>query len=61
MMRKSASRTFSLSCVDDLVNACICRRSSFGMVHHGRGRVAQLVPIDWAGIGGGGLAVYMTQ
>jgi hypothetical protein len=60
MLRNSASWTFSLSYVDGRVNACICKRSSSGMAHHGRRRVAQLVPIDWAGISGGGLAVYMT-
>ena len=61
MLRNIASRICSLSCVDGRVNACICRRSSSGMVHHGRRRVAQLVPIDWAGNGGRGLAVYMTH
>ncbi len=43
------------------MNACICSRSSSGIVHHGRRRVAHLAPVDKAGDGGGGLVVYITQ
>ena len=57
----SASQTFNLSCRDGRVNTCTCSRSASGMVHHGRQRVALLVPVDRAGAGGGGLAVYMSQ
>jgi len=43
------------------VKACIYRRSASGMVNHGRRSVAQLLLVDRAGSGGGGLAEYMTQ
>ncbi len=42
------------------VNACICRRSVFGMVHQGRWKVAQLLRVAGAMARGGGLAVHMT-
>ncbi len=42
--------------------ACICIHSVSGMVHHGRRRVAQFVPVDRAGRGCGGfITVYMAQ
>ena len=43
------------------MKACICRRSASGLAHQGRRRVAQSVPVEQAGIGDCGLAVYMTQ
>ena len=42
------------------MKACICKRYASGIVHHGGRRVACLGPVAWAGVGVGGLAVYMT-
>ena len=41
------------------MEARIFERSASVMVHHGRWRVTQLVPVEWAGTSGGGLAVYV--
>ena len=43
------------------MNAYICMRSASGIVHHGRRRAEQLVPVDRDGIGGGGLTEYMNR
>ncbi len=43
------------------MNACICRRSASGTVHHGGRRVEFLGPVASAGVGVVGLAVYMTH
>ncbi len=53
--------TFCLDWFEGRVNACICRRSALGMVHHGGQRVEFLGPVASAGMGAVGLAVYMTQ
>ncbi len=61
MLRRVAALTFCLNCCEGRVKAYICKRSAFGIVHHGGRRVACLGPVARAGVGVGGLAVYMTQ
>ena len=61
MLRSVAALTFCLSCCDGRVNACIWRRFASGIVHHGGRRVACRGPVERAGVGVGGSAVYMTQ
>ena len=60
-LRRVAALTFCLSWAEGRVNACICRRSASGMVHHGGRRVEFLGPIASAGVGVAGLDVYMTH
>ena len=60
-LRRVAALTFFLSWAEGRVNACICRRSASGMVHHGGRRVELLGLVASAGVGVSGLDVYMTQ
>ncbi len=60
-LRRVAALTFCLSWAEGRVNACICRRSASGMVHHGGRRVEFLGPVASAGVGVAGLDMYMTQ
>ena len=61
MLRSVAALTLCRSWCEGRVKACIWSRSSSGMVHHGGRRVACLGPVERAGGGVVGLAVYMTQ
>ena len=61
MLRRVAALPFCLNCCEGRVKACICKRSASGTVHHEGRRVACLGPVARAGMGVGGLAVYMTQ
>ncbi len=56
-----AALTFYLNWFEGRVNACICRRSASGMVHHGGRRVEFLDPVASAGVGVVGLSVYRTH
>ena len=56
-----AALTFCLNWFEGRVNACICRRSASGTVHHGGRRVEFLGPVASVGVGVVWLAVYMTQ
>ncbi len=60
MHRSVAALTFCRSWCDGRVKACIWSRSASGMFHHGGRRVACLGPVESAGVGVVGLAVYMT-
>ena len=61
MLRRVAALTFCLNCCEGRVKACICKRYASEIVHHGGRRVACLGHVARAGVGVGGLAVYMTQ
>ncbi len=61
MLLRVAALIFCLSLFEGRVKACIWRRSASGIVYHGGRRVACLGPMAKAGVGVGGLAVYITH
>jgi hypothetical protein len=61
MLLRVAALTLFHSFCEGRVNACIWRRSAFGIVHHGERRVACLGPVASDDVGVGGLGVYITQ
>ena len=61
MLRRVAVLTFFLNCCEMRVKACIWKRYASGIVHHGGLMVVCLGPVVRAGVGVGGLAVYMTH
>ena len=52
---------FFRSCWDGRVNACIWRRSSYGMAHNVLVVLAGFVMVPGATLSGGGLDVYIIQ
>jgi hypothetical protein len=54
MLRRVVALTFSLSCCEGRVTACIWRRSASEIVHHGGRMVACFGPVSRAGVGVGG-------
>ena len=60
MLWRVAALNFCLNCCEGRVKACICKWSASEIAHHGGRRVACLGPVARAGVGVGGLAVYMT-
>ncbi len=61
MLRRVAALTFCLRWGEGHVKACIWRRSAYEIVHHGGQSAACLDLAARAGVGVGGLAVYMTH